>query len=92
MAVEASGGVMSTSLEIPWRSLSVEALHGVLEEFATREGTEYGMSDVSLEVKVAQLRRQLERGEIVVFFDTAASSCQLVPRDQAHRVATDPAS
>jgi uncharacterized protein YheU (UPF0270 family) len=78
-----------SSIEIPWRSLSADALRGVLEEFATREGTEYGVADVSLEVKVAQLQRQLERGDILVFFDTAQSTCHLVPRDQLRRVGRD---
>ena len=74
------------AVEIPWRELSADALNGVLEEFATREGTEYGMTDVALETKVAQLRRQLERGEVMVFFDTELSSCQLLRRDDAKRL------
>ena len=80
---------MSASLEIPWRSLSAEALRGVLEEYATREGTEYGLADIGLDVKVSQLQRQLERGDIIVFFDTAQGSCQLVPRDRAERFRTE---
>jgi uncharacterized protein len=78
-----------SSIEIPWRSLSADALRGVLEEFATREGTEYGVADVSLAAKVAQLQRQLERGDILVFFDTEQGSCHLVPRDHARRVGRD---
>ena len=70
-----------SALEIPWRELSSDALTGVIEEFVTREGTEYGSRDVDLATKVAQVRRQLERGEVLVFFDTEASSCQLVHRD-----------
>ena len=72
-----------TVVEIPWRELSADALTGVIEEFATREGTEYGMADVSLASKVAQIRRQIERGEVLVFFDSALSSCQLFTRAQA---------
>ena len=72
-----------TALEIPWRELSADALQGVIEEFATREGTEYGLSEVPLATKVAQIRRQLERGEVLVFFDTLIESCQLLTREQA---------
>jgi hypothetical protein len=72
-----------TVVEIPWRELSEAALAGVIEEFATREGTEYGPADVPLATKVAQIRRQIERGEVLVFFDTALSSCQLLTRRQA---------
>ena len=75
-----------TALEIPWRELSADALQGVIEEFATREGTEYGLSEVSLATKVAQIRRQIERGEVLVFFDTLIESCQLLTREQAARM------
>ena len=73
-------------VEIPWRELSADALNGVLEEFATREGTEYGLTEVALDTKVAQLRRQLERGDVTVFFDAELSSCQLLRRDDAMRL------
>ena len=69
-----------SALEIPWRELSAAALQGVIEEFVTREGTEYGLRDVDLATKVAQVRRQLERGEIRLFFDGETSSCHLVTR------------
>lgn len=66
-------------MEIPWQSLSEEALEGILEEYATREGTEYGWQDVSLETKVLQLRKQLERKEARIDFDPDTQSCELVP-------------
>ncbi len=34
-----------------------------------REGTDYGDREISLETKVAQVMRQLERGEARVVFD-----------------------
>ena len=34
---------------VPWSSLSEDALVGIIEDFVTREGTEYGASDISLE-------------------------------------------
>ena len=69
---------MSETLEIPWRDLSEEALAGVIEEFVTREGTEYGEEEVPLKTKIAQVRRQLERGEVLLFFDARGNSCQLL--------------
>lgn len=77
---------MSSIVEVPWRQLSADALHGVIEEFVTREGTEYGASDVDLATKVAQVQRQLERAEVLVFFDTALSTCHLVHRDEVKRL------
>jgi uncharacterized protein YheU (UPF0270 family) len=72
-------------VEIPWRELSAATLDGVIEEFATREGTEYGEREVELATKVAQIRRQLERAEVQVFFDTDLSTCQLFTRAEAAR-------
>jgi uncharacterized protein YheU (UPF0270 family) len=47
---------------IPLEKLSAEALRGVIEEFVTREGTDYGGQMYSLENKVEQVFRQLRRG------------------------------
>lgn len=67
-------------LEVPWHALSADALQGIVEEFVTREGTEYGAMDVSLATKVEQVRAQIERGDVLIYFDEASSSCHLVQR------------
>lgn len=71
---------MSEVLEIPWQSLSAPALRGVIEEFITREGTDYGQNEFSLGDKVAQVMHQLKRGEAAIVFDHTTESCTLVPR------------
>ncbi|MGE0791728.1 MAG: YheU family protein [Sandaracinaceae bacterium] len=59
---------------VPWEQLSTDALRGVITDFVTSEGTEYGADDVELETKIAQVRAQLERGEAhVVFFHETES-------------------
>lgn len=63
---------------IPYRELSAEALKGVLESFVLREGTEYGEREVSLEQKVADVMRQLERGEAQVIFHAELQSIDIV--------------
>lgn len=68
---------------IPNQQLSADALHGLIEEFITREGTDYGWEEVSLSSKVAQLRRQIEAGEVVIVFDLATESVSLLPRRDA---------
>lgn len=62
---------------VPWERLSPAALLGVIEEFVTREGTEHGFSDVALEDKVREVRRALEKGEVVVLFDAASGTANL---------------
>ena len=63
---------------VPIAALSAEALHGLVEAFVLREGTEYGAHDVPLELKVAQVLHQIERGEARVIFDPASEAVDIV--------------
>lgn len=71
---------MSQGLEIPWEELSAEALGSLIEEFITREGTDYGVREVPLEEKVRQVRRQLRAEEAVIVFDQQTGTCNIVQR------------
>jgi len=64
---------------IPHRLLSPEALRGVIEAFVTREGTDYGVHDVSLTTKVAQVRQQLDQGTAVLVYDEDTESVTIQP-------------
>jgi uncharacterized protein len=66
------------AVEIPHSELSPDALQGLIESFVLREGTEYGERDVSLETKVAQVLRQLERGEAQILFDPNTETVDVV--------------
>lgn len=66
------------AVPIPYRELSPEALRGVIESFVLREGTEYGEREVQLEQKVAQVMRQLERGEAQILFDPESESIDII--------------
>ena len=68
-------------MEIPWQQLSEDALTAVLEEYASREGTEYGTHDYALADKVAQLRLQLANNRIWLDFDPDTGSCDLKVRE-----------
>ena len=65
-------------LDIPYEQLTPETLTAILEEYASREGTDYGDVIYTLEQKVQMLRRQLERGDIGITFDTQTETCSLV--------------
>ncbi len=65
-------------LDIPYEQLAPETLTAILEEYASREGTDYGDVVYTLEQKVQALRRQLERGDIGITFDTQTETCALV--------------
>jgi len=67
------------SIAIPWDSLSETALRGIVEEFVTREGTEYGVRPVSLDEKRRAVLRQLEAGEVLITFNDEDQTCSLIP-------------
>lgn len=69
-------------IEIPATRLSSEVLNAVIEEFILREGTDYGVQEVSLQTKVDQVRRQLEKGDVVITFDPRTENCSLLTRRQ----------
>ncbi len=66
------------ALAIPHQQLSREALRGVIEAFVLREGTDYGETHHSLEDKVQQVLRQLERNEAHIVFDPNTESVDIV--------------
>lgn len=71
---------------IPHQQVSADALNGLMEEFITREGTDYGFEETSLERKVEQVRGQIERGEVVIVFDPATETVSLLPRREADQI------
>lgn len=76
--VELDDDNQAASVIVPWDRLSDDALQGVISEFVTREGTEYGEHEVPLKTKIAQVMQQLERGDVVLLFDAKSESVNLV--------------
>lgn len=68
---------------VPHHQISPDALQGLIEEFITRDGTDYGAQEFSLADKVQQVRQQLDRGDVVVVFDAATESVSLLNRRDA---------
>lgn len=66
-------------VEIPPHALETATLRALLEEFVTRDGTDYGAVERSLDEKVADVRRQLERGEVRILFDPGTQSVTVAP-------------
>jgi uncharacterized protein YheU (UPF0270 family) len=73
---------MGDQVIVPHASLTAEALRGVIEDFITREGTDYGMHEQSLEQKHEQVARQIGAGEVVIVFDVETESVNLMRREQ----------
>ena len=70
-----------SAIIIPYNQLSPEALQGVIEEFVTRDGTDYGEIEVSLEIKISQVPGQVKSGKAVIIFDQKTKTCTILKSD-----------
>ena len=66
---------------IPYDQLSQEALQGVIEEFVTRNGTDYGDTESPLETKIAQVLLQLTSKDAFIVFDHQSGTATIVSKD-----------
>ena len=66
-------------VEVPFDALDEATLVALIEGFVGREGTDYGLVERSLAEKIADVRRQLERGEARIVFDPETESVNIVP-------------
>jgi uncharacterized protein YheU (UPF0270 family) len=67
---------------IPHRTLSESALRAVIEEFVTREGTDYGLYEHTLAQKHDAIARKLEAGEVFIVFDGTTESVSVLTREE----------
>ncbi len=70
---------------IPHDNLTEEALYGLIEEFVTREGTDTGYTDGSLEENVEMVRRQLKRGDVLILYDGDTQTANIAPKKNARK-------
>ena len=66
---------------IPPSQLPPETLLNILEEFITREGTDYGAVEQALSQKVASLKTQVLCGAVLIVFDEASESINLLAKE-----------
>mgnify|MGYP001546945183 FL=1 len=80
---------MANFIAVPMAQLADTTLNALLEEFASRGGTDYGETETPLDRKVASLRSRLEGGEIQILYDTDSEQWDIVDRESAHRLLQD---
>ncbi len=56
-------------MNIPHTLLAPATLRALIEDFITREGTDYGQTEYSLDSKIAQVTAQLANGKATITFD-----------------------
>ena len=70
----------SEPVEIPLEALDAATLHRVAEEIVTRDGTDYGAVEKTLEEKVERLLRELQSGRAALWFDPETGTTSAEPR------------
>ncbi|MBI4767368.1 MAG: YheU family protein [Deltaproteobacteria bacterium] len=65
---------------IPYEKLSREALRGLIEEFVTREGTDSGYTEKSLDENVEMVKKQLEKKEAFIVYDEETETANIVSK------------
>ncbi|KAF0155727.1 MAG: hypothetical protein FD159_2028 [Syntrophaceae bacterium] len=66
---------------IPVNKLSAKALQGVIEEFISRNGTDYGAVEASLETMFRQVKSKLKDGSVVLVFDDETETTNIFLAD-----------
>lgn len=63
---------------IPIQQLPTDTLRNMIEEFVTRDGTDYGETEIGIEQRVEQVKARLVSGEVVVLFSQSTGQCNIV--------------
>jgi uncharacterized protein YheU (UPF0270 family) len=71
---------------IPAEALSPDTLNALIEEFVTRDGTDYGDHETDLATKVSQVKALLARKEVVIIFNEATEQAGIVHKDQINQL------
>tara|TARA_B100000902_G_C26453716_1_gene502040 strand:- start:126 stop:377 length:252 start_codon:yes stop_codon:yes gene_type:complete len=72
----------SGDVEIPIDRLKPDILIKMIENFVTREGTDYGHQDYAVQQKVKQVHTQLKEGKAHIVFDDETDSWNIVTTNQ----------
>ena len=64
-------------MDIPWQNLEASTLRAVIDEFVSRDGTDYGARESSHETKIEQVHRLLREGKAKVVFDEETETCDI---------------
>lgn len=63
---------------ISYKDVSEEALGAILNEFVTRDGTDYS----SIQSRIENVLQQLEKGTAELHFDRDTESCNIIVADE----------
>ncbi|PLW68807.1 YheU family protein [Pseudohalioglobus lutimaris] len=74
---------MTSYIQVPADRLEPEVLQNLLEDYASRDGTDYGAVELTLDQKTGNLRRQLQNADLCILYDVEAEEWDIVVAEQA---------
>jgi uncharacterized protein len=80
---EREGDDAARRVEVPHAQLAPDVLRRLVEEFVTRDGTDYGVVERTLAERVAAVMQQLEAGELAIVVDLSSEAIDIVSRQPA---------
>lgn len=66
--------------EIDYKLIDPQTLAELLSEIVLREGTDYGIQEISHHAKVDQLMRKLESGKATIVYYSDSDYCDLIEK------------
>lgn len=73
-------------IEVPLEKLPPEILRNIIESFILREGTDYGVQEVSVDKKIEQVHKQIKNKEVLVIFDFATETVNLITKTEWNKI------
>ncbi len=77
---------MADYIDVPPGRLDSAVFRALMEDYVTRDGTDYGERERSLAEKVEALERQVRAGEVRLLYHGESEQWDLVPADEAARL------
>jgi len=74
------------AVAVPYARLPADVLARLVEEFVTRDGTDYGAVERTLQEKIMDVTRQLEHGDVVIVYDETSDTTNIVARRSNRRM------
>lgn len=74
-------GTLVHMITVPVEQIEAETLKNIVEEFVTRDGTDYGETERSLVHKVDEIMAKIRTGKILVVYDEELESVNLMDAD-----------
>ena len=71
-------GPNEQGVEVPYERLDPETLRNLIQEFVTRDGSDWGDVGGALEDKVGQVMQQLQSRKVKVVFEMKSQTANIV--------------